>query len=232
VKQKQESSQENKTFASLAKIPFFTELEPSAVELIVEHAVSYEVAAEQVVFLEREPSKGLYVVASGWLKGCKISESGREQVLRYFRAGEVVNEVSLFIETLNQSSLIALEPSTVWLIPRQAVLSLVEEQPKLLWPLTQNLAKRLLYVVSLVEDLSLLPLEARLAKFILEQAKDDVFERRRWATQAELASRLGTVPDVLQRILRSLAEEKLIDVQRDRIVVLNHAGLEAKIHQP
>lgn len=151
-------------------------------------------------------------------------------MLRYFGAGEAVNEVGLFVEASNPATLIALEPSVVWLIPRRAILELVDEHPNLLWPLTQNLARRLLYVVSLVEDLSLLPLEARVAKLLLEHSEENVFERRRWATQAELAARLGTVPDVLHRVLRSFTEAGLIAVKRQQIIILDSVGLERKTH--
>jgi CRP-like cAMP-binding protein len=214
----------------LARVPLFTGLEPAALEILAGGAQGRAFEADEVVFFEGEVSEGLYVVASGWLKGSKVSAAGREQVLRYFGAGEAINEVGLFVETTNPATLIALEPSRVWLIPRRAILTLVAQQPGLLWPLTQNLARRLLEVVRLVEDLSLLPLEARLAKYLLEHAAGDVFERRRWATQAELAARLGTVPDVLNRILRGFADEGLVAVERQRIVILDRAGLEARTH--
>ena len=44
-------------------------------------------------------------------------------------------------------------------------------------------------------------------------------------TQAELATRLGTVPDVLSRVLRSLSDANLIRVDRRRIVILNRTEL-------
>jgi Mn-dependent DtxR family transcriptional regulator len=72
---------------------------------------------------------------------------------------------------------------------------------------------------------------SRLAKLLLLQLSDDqqtVIPRQRWATQAEIAARLGTVPDVVHRALRSLAEEGLIQVNRHQIIILDRAGLTAK----
>ncbi len=212
----------------LAQVALFRDLEPSALEALAKGASRHAYGADEVVFSEGEVSQGLYIVETGWLKGSKLAGSGREQVLRYFGAGEAVNEVSLFVEITNPATLAALEPSHVWLVPRRAVLEIVDVQPKLLWPLTQALAKRLHYVVGLVEDLSLLPLDARVAKFVLEHAEEGVLERKRWATQAELAARLGTVPDVLHRVLRSLSEAGLIEVARQHILILDPAGLEER----
>jgi CRP/FNR family transcriptional regulator len=77
----------------------------------------------------------------------------------------------------------------------------------------------------MVEDLSLRSVEARLARLLLEQAQGESVRRRRWATQAEMASRLGTVPDVVNRALRKLAEEGLIHVERHQIQILDQEGL-------
>ncbi len=80
----------------------------------------------------------------------------------------------------------------------------------------------------MVEDLSLRSVEARLARLLLAQTHTNILPRHRWATQAEIASRLGTVPDVINRALRSLAQEGLIKVERHQIQLLNKAGLETK----
>lgn len=214
--------------AILARVSFLADLEPETLTLLAKHAVRYELVADQVAFQEGAPADGLFIVASGWLKGSRIVASGREQVLRYVGPGEAINEISLFVEVAYPATVIAMEPSVVWLIPRLSMRKLVEEHPQLWWPLTQHLATRLLYVVGLLEDLALLPLEARLAKFLLDHATDGAFERQPWATQAELASRLGTVPDVLHRVLRSLSEQGLIAIERHRIAILDQPGLEAR----
>lgn len=68
----------------------------------------------------------------------------------------------------------------------------------------------------------------RLAHLLLEQAEGDVVQRQRWATQANMAARLGTVPDVLSRALHGLVEEELIEVTRHQIRILDPHGLAAK----
>jgi DNA-binding GntR family transcriptional regulator len=50
-------------------------------------------------------------------------------------------------------------------------------------------------------------------------------ERQAWLTQAELAARLGTVPDVLSRALRILADAGLIRFDRRQISILDRPGL-------
>ena len=90
-----------------------------------------------------------------------------------------------------------------------------------------DLAGRGMHLIRLVEDLSLRSVEARLARLLLENADGDLVLRRQWATQAAMAARLGTVPDMVNRALRKLAERGLIGVGRQQIQILDKEGLKA-----
>ena len=210
---------------ALAAIPSFNGLEDSILEEIAQTAVRRDFEPKQVVFLEDEPCDGLYMVQNGWLKSVKTSSTGREQVVRFVGPGEEFSGVGVFAGTRNQATVIALEQSRVWVVVREPLLKLMERHPALTQIIIKNLAKRIHHLMALVANLSLLPVEARLAQFILDHATDEVMRRRIWSTQAEMAARLGTVPDVLNRALRSLAEEGLIKIERQRIQILNRGRL-------
>lgn len=213
----------------LSSVPSFKGLDATALEALARAATRIEFAADQVVFLEGEPCAGLYLVQNGWLKSVKTSLAGREQVVRIVGPGEVFNEMGALIGEANFVTVIALEPATVWVIQRDTLMRLMEEQPRLSRIIMQNLAKRMQHLIRLVEDLSLHTVESRLARLLLEETSTDVWAGRQWATQAELAARLGTVPDVLNRALRSLAEQGLVQIERRRIRVLDREGLENKV---
>ena len=213
----------------VSSVASFEGLDATALETLARAAIRIEFAADQVVFLEGEPCAGLYLVQSGWLKAVKTSPAGREQVMRIVGPGEVFNEMGVLVGEANFVTVIALEPATVWVIQRDALMRLLEEHPRLSRIIMQNLAKRMQHLIRLVEDLSLRPVESRLARLLLEETAMDVWSGRRWATQAELAARLGTVPDVINRALRSLAEEGLVQIERRRIRVLDRKRLENKV---
>ena len=212
----------------LSIVPYFAELDAATLEAIARASVRRAYQVDQVIFLEGAPCAGLYVVQEGWLKSVKVSPAGREQVVRFVGPGETFNEVGVLVDAPNQVTVIALEPSTVWLIRRDALVHLLEADRRLARAVTQNLARRVLHLMSLVEDLSLRTVESRLARFLLEQAGKGAIQRHRWATQAEMAARVGTVPDVLNRALRKLADEGLIRVERHQIQILDRKALEAK----
>lgn len=206
-------------------VSYFSGLNDSALNLVTQSAIRRTYEAGQVILIEGEPCTGLYILESGWLKAVKIGLDGREQVLQMLRAGEVFNAISVFTDAPNQASVSALEPSVVWMIRREILLKLIDEHPALARQVIEDLAGRVMHLVRLVEDLSLRSVEARLARLLLEQAEGESVQRRRWATQAEMAARLGTVPDVVNRALRKLSEEGLIHVKRHQIQILDKEGL-------
>ncbi|HSK87500.1 MAG TPA: cyclic nucleotide-binding domain-containing protein, partial [Anaerolineales bacterium] len=72
----------------------------------------------------------LYYLQYGSLKALKVSPDGREQVLRFISAGEIFNEVGALAKRPNPATAIALEESGIWLIPRQALESIVLAHPR------------------------------------------------------------------------------------------------------
>jgi CRP/FNR family transcriptional regulator len=213
---------------AIANVSYFSELDRSSLESIAKAAVRHDYDTGQVVFLEGDTSIGLCLVQAGWLKIVKLSPDGREQILRVVGAGEVCNEVGVFTEHPSPATGIALAEAVVWILEPETLLRLLDQIPGLARKVAQALAERLLHLLSLVEDLSLRTVEARLARLLLERAPTDILHRHRWATQTEMAARLGTVPDVLSRVLRKLADEGLLQVSRHQIQILDREGLRVK----
>lgn len=209
----------------LRAIPLFAGLDDSSLRELAQAARWREYTAGDVVVLEGDAQPALYYLQYGWLKVIKMSPSGREQILRFLEPGETFNEVGVFAGQPNPATAVALEPAGTWLIQRPVLLRFLRERPDFAQDVITRLAERMLFLVSLVTDLSLRPVTGRLARLLLQDASGDILERPRWYTQAELAARLGTVPDVVQRALRSLEAEGLIAVDRQQIRILDRAAL-------
>ena len=209
----------------LQSIPYFSGLDTAALQKLARLATLREYPAGAIVFLEGETSAGLYIVQRGWVKVVKFSPEGREQAPRHFGSGEAFSEIGIFEERSNPATAVTLEASALWLLERRLVQPLLKANPELLLSLLGAMTDRVAYLVDMTAEFSLHTVEVRLARLLLDQASDDVLERPVWMTQAELATRLGTVPDVLSRVLRSLSDANLIRVDRRRIVILNRTEL-------
>jgi CRP/FNR family transcriptional regulator len=180
---------------------------------------------DAVIFWEGDIETHLFYLQYGWLKVIKTGPDGREQILRFLGPGEIFNEIGVFAKRPNPATAITLEESGVWHIPRHALEQVLFSHPHTALQIMENMAERFISLVELTADLSLRPVEARLAKLLIEQSLDGIFTRRGWSTLTELAAHLGTVPDVLSRALRELSKAGLIEVDRQQIRILNRDGL-------
>jgi CRP/FNR family transcriptional regulator len=139
---------------------------------------------------------------------------------------DVFNEIGLLTDGRNRVTVQALEDSTVWVIERKLMLQLMDEYPKICKSITRTLAERVMDLIKLVEDLSLRTVKSRMARILLENSVNGIINRRRWMTQTEMAARLGTVLDVVNRALNTLMEDGLIHVDRQRIQIMDKNKLE------
>lgn len=209
----------------LKTFDFLRGLDTATLSRLADSAVWKVFPPNAVVFWEGDSETNLFYLQYGSLKAIKSAPDGREQVLRFIHAGEVFNEIGVLARKPNPATAVALEESGIWLIPRGVLEEIVSEHPKTAMQIIENMADKVISLVVLAADLSLKTVEARFAKLLLEQAEGDVIERRRWTNQTELASRLGTVPDVLSRVIRELTKAGLIEMDKQQIRILDRPGL-------
>jgi CRP/FNR family transcriptional regulator, dissimilatory nitrate respiration regulator len=212
----------------LRTFDFLQGLDATSLDSLAQSATWKVFHPDAVVFWEGDLESNLYFLQYGSLKVLKTAPDGRTQVLRFIDAGEIFNEVGVLARRPNPATAIALEESGIWLIPRSALEGIVLAHPTVAMQIIENMADKIIELVTLAADLSLKTVEARFAQILLEQAEGDVIERRRWSNQTELAARLGTVPDVLSRVIRELTKAGLIEMDRQQIRILNRAGLQAR----
>lgn len=212
----------------LQTIPILRGLDPTSLAKVAQRAIQRTYAPGAVIFLEGDAAPAFYYVDSGWVKVVKMSPDGREQILYVWGPGDTFGGMGVFVSQLAPATAIALEATDIWILPSDAIREMFTANPALALPVIEFMANRISELIELVADLSLHTVTARLARLLLEQAEADVIHRRSWATQAEMAARLGTVPDVLNRALHTLVEEKLIELARQQIRILDRPGLTAK----
>jgi len=206
-------------------VPYFAHLAAASMEAVAGKATRRQYSRGEVIFLEGDPCAGLHVIQEGRIKLYKVSLEGREQIIRLLGPGEFFNEVAVFDRGSNPVSAMAALDTTVWVVDCGAMLDLVGTHPALGVAIIENLASRSRHLLSLVEDLSLRTVSARLAKLLLAQAQASRGGSQR-ITQQEMAAQLGTVREMVGRVLRTFEDDGLIRFERHRIVVLDREGLE------
>lgn len=183
------------------------------------------VEKDEILLLEGVVSKQLIFVEEGWIKSEKTSKGGRQQTLRFIGPLEVINEYSVFSDEPSAATFIALENAKVFLLQKSDVEILLNRSPRFSRAVISNLAKRIQHLLNHVENLSLFSVEQRLAQYLLEEEEDGLIKRQTWKTQAEIAAQLGTVVDVINRILQKFEREGIIEISREQFTILDRDRL-------
>lgn len=220
------------TAETLRSIPYFAELEPAVLRDLARHVRTRAYRRGQTVLLEGEPCPGLCFVVSGRVKVSKTSAEGKEQVLRILGPGRTFNDVPVFDQGTNPATIVALDPSTVGLVPKAQVLALVERHPRVAAAVIRVLASRLRALTIVIEDLAFRSVVARVARLLLDCVRgrptlvEDAGEACARLTQQQIAAMTGSVREVVQRALKTLEREGAIEMERARVRVLDPAALE------
>ena len=213
----------------LRSVPYFAGFSEQEISQIDQTLVERSFGKGQMLFLDGEPCDGLYMVKSGQVRVFKTSPEGREMVMLIARPGDTFNDAPAFDGGLNLVSASALEPAAVYIIPTQT-LTAVLGGCRAATAIIKGLAARLRYLISVIEDLSFRSVSGRLAKLLLEQAvageKSALTPR---LTQDEMAAMVGSVRDVIGRVLRSLEREGAIRIEGHRILVINKDLLKSMV---
>ncbi|MBM2825170.1 MAG: putative Transcriptional regulator, Crp/Fnr family [Dehalococcoidales bacterium] len=209
----------------LKRLPYFATLNPQAVAQLARETQELSLDKGEIIFLEEEPCRGLYLVSSGQIRIFKSSPEGREQVLHIAKPGDTFNDVPVFDGGSNPASAAALEPSVVYLIPKKILLSLVADCPVAV-AIIKQLSAQMRRLTQMVEDLSFHSVVSRVARMLLDLAtvegSPSPVPR---LTQDEMAGMVGSVRDVVGRALKSLEKAGAIKMEGHRLLVIDAGRL-------
>ena len=206
-------------------VQYFRHLPRPVVGELAAAATPHYYRAGAIIFVEFEPCAGLFLVAAGSVKVSRFSKEGREHILKVFGRGDTFNDVAVLDGGANPATATALTDADLWRITRPALQAIVQRRPDLAWALIESIAHRTRYLVDLVQDLSMRNVKGRLARLLLDQLEQPDATPTRMLTQDEMASRLGTVREVVGRALRSLASAGIIEINRHNLVILDRDRL-------
>lgn len=211
---------------SLGNHPYFQNLAPDSLARLVGGAVPCAAGAGEVLFLQGDPSAGLWVLEQGQVKVYKLSAEGREHILHLIGPGESFNDIPALDGGPNAASAAALSDITAWVINSEVLREAIRSDPALAQAAIDALTARVRVLVQQIEDLALYPVQARLARFLLSQSEQPVAEPSA-VTRAAIAAHLATTPETVSRMLRSLEQAGAIHFDRHRIVIIDGALLRA-----
>jgi CRP-like cAMP-binding protein len=216
----------------LRRCPLFSGLKEEDLKRIRAIALPKHVAKKGILFSEGEEAKGFYVILTGKVKLFKISPEGKEQILHVASAPDAFAEAALFLEGKYPAFAEALSDSQLLFFPKREFIQLIERNPQLSINMIVSLSTFLKRLATLIEELSLKEVSSRIAKYVIDLstrgAKEgkDLRDVELDLSKTQLALKLGTISETFSRTLSKMKAKKIIDVQKNRILILNREALE------
>lgn len=179
---------------------------------------------QQTLFRPGDAAEGFVVVLSGRIEVYLTGPSGREILLYGVEHGEtcVQTTVGLMGKQAYTGEAVTAQPSEVVIIPRAMFADLMEHSAPFREFVFSAFAERVSGMMHVLERVAFYKVEARLAHGLLERAKDGLVK----ATQAELATQIGSAREVVARQLDSFAKRGLIERERGSIRLLKPDALQ------
>lgn len=187
------------------------------------------------LFHEGDPVQGFFVVQSGIVNVHRVSDGGREQVVRVFHPGESFAEGVLAgmeaypVSARAESAVVAI------LVRRAELVGLIRRSPEMALRIIASMSRHLHHLVTQLESVRDSSVSDRLRHWLLSQCPTPLPAEpvtiRLPGTKSLLAAELGTVAETLSRTLASFREHGWITVEGREITLASPARLAAESHE-
>jgi CRP/FNR family transcriptional regulator, anaerobic regulatory protein len=210
----------------IKKVPIFSNLTMEEMVEISMTTTQREYKKGESIYLEGEPSENLFVIHKGKVKISKLSEEGKEQIIRILHEGDFMGELSLFTQSPFMNNAEALGTTSVCIVNGKELSRLIEKNPSISLKIMKELSSRLEKTERLIESIGLGNVEQRVAEILLKMS-DDTNVVNLSISKRDLAAHIGMSQETLSRKLSSFQEEGWIRQEGQRkIIIINRASLE------
>ena len=203
--------------------PALADAAPATVARILEHGIQRKIRAGTTLFDAHTPCAGFPLVLSGTVKVLQRYPNGRELPLYRVRAGEscLLSGSCLLGHSDYTATGIAETDVELIVLPPADFHALLASDEAFRRHVFNLFGERLAALLSLVEAIAYQKLDQRLAALLLAKS-DPVL-----ATHQALADELGSVREIVTRLLRMFEDKGWVDLGRERIQVIDRAALAA-----
>lgn len=204
----------------LRRFPCLAGLEESRLQALAAQP-AVRVPKGTVLFHSGQPCRGFPLLLEGSVRVSQTSPGGREIVLYHVEPGQgcLLSGGCLLGHSDYAASGVAESDVTLLSIPPALFHELMVEHEPFRRFVFGMYGERLAQVMQLVEEVAFRRLDARLAQLLVERGPVVA------ATQQKLADELGSVREIVSRLLRQFESRGWVELGRERITVRDARAL-------
>ena len=203
--------------------PVLASLAEKDLETLLQSMAVMNVPAGVQLFGEHQPCMGFPLLLEGNIKVVKLSNSGRELMLYRVTPGSscIISSSCLLGKSNYNARGIAETPLVLVVLPVTDFSRLLLDTPAFRDFVFHLFAERISDLMQLVDEVAFSRLDQRLAKRLLG-GNEDVLT----ITHQQLADDLGSVREIISRLLKGFATQGLVALGREQVRITDRAGLQ------
>ena len=204
----------------------FGALAPPALQRLTDAAMALEVPVGTILVQPGAPGR-LLVVITGVLKTYLIAPSGRQATIRYSRPGDIVGAPTVFDDRPTNAGCRSLTPARVLGFDRERVRTLAATEVQVAQVFNLEMAERLYAYFAELTGTTFGSLRERVIRHLLDVASEQQEGPSLVArlSQQDLADAVGSVREVVARVLGKLRDDGLVRTGDGQIELLDTTRL-------
>jgi CRP-like cAMP-binding protein len=183
----------------------------------------------RVIFEEGDILNGVYCVKDGVCKLTKLSENGKEQVVKLVVKGGLLGKRSLVTNESSSLTATALTAMEMCFIPKSEIMADLEKNPKFTLDVLQNMTEDLKESEHSIVNMAQKPVKQRMAEALLYIHDSFGIDEKGYLnivlSREDYASIVGTATESAIRILSQFKKDDLISTSGKHIKIENLSGL-------
>jgi CRP/FNR family cyclic AMP-dependent transcriptional regulator len=211
----------------LGSIPLFSDLSENTIDVLARTGRVQHFEKGRILFFQSDPSEWAYIVRSGSVSIVLSNPDGRDMEINEMRPGDIFGELGILTNQPRSTSAITRTETTIFIVPRQTLLSILDSEPQLARRILQITAERLQTSGRREGALAFLDAQARLARLLLELEKAEKAKGYVTISQEELAHRTGLIRQTVAKALGRWRRAGWLITGRGHILILNRRALES-----
>ena len=190
---------------------------------IADCKTSYVVKKGETIFDEGDSLNGIYCIKDGVCKLSKLSDNGKDQIVKLVKKGELLGQRSLISEESTNLSAIAIEDMQVCFIPKQEILQFFNENNQFSLNMMKSVCGDLKDADDNMVNLAQKTVKQRLAEILLKLETDfginDDGSLKIQLSREEIAGMIGTATESCIRLLSEFNKLGIIELSGKKIIL-------------
>lgn len=202
-------------------VPIFNHLQTEEMVEVAKNTRRLSLKKGELLHSAGDISDSLYIVHKGKIKVYRLTENGKEQLIRILKPGDFTGELALFSESIHDVYAEAMERTEICSIQRAHLQNLLMKYPNISLKILNEFSNRLNQAEHQMTSFATEEAETRIALYLLQLAEENGSSSVQLPmSRKDLASFLGTTPETISRKLAKFEDEGWIRQKDQGIIVI------------